>query len=114
MYQPISDYQSAAALLEQPVQVEGKMSFMVMQHMMAGGMKMMPDGSFERARDFAFDADGLGQIIVYYYKGQMPEGLPQSQRLRVYGTLREVSGPGKGGNGQHREYYINLDKVDVL
>ncbi len=115
MYHSISNYESATELLDQPVQIEGSKSFMIMQHMMAGGMKMMPDGSFQRALDFALDTQELGQIIVYYYKGDLPEGLGQNQRLRVYGKLREVSGPGKGATERlHREFYIDLDKVDVL
>lgn len=38
--------------------------------------------------------------------------MANNQQLRVFGTLREVSGAGKGG-GQHSEYYIDLDKVEL-
>jgi hypothetical protein len=31
----------------------------------------------------------------------------------VYGSLHAMSGKGKGG-GTHREYYLDLDKVESL
>jgi cytochrome c-type biogenesis protein CcmE len=117
-YTLIENYTQAAELLDKPVQIRGTRSLMIMQHMMASPMIVQPDGSFSRLSDFAFDTEALGQIIVYYTQGELPENMRNNQELMVFGTLHEVSGPGKRPNhsqsNEHSEYYINLDKVELL
>lgn len=103
--------EQAEGLLEQPVKILGRRSDIIMQHMMAAAPVMRPDGTFTRKREFAFDTEALGQILVYYADELEPMAF--NQRLVVYGVLREVSGPGKGG-GKHSEYYVDLDRLEFV
>lgn len=117
-YTLVENYTQAAEQLDKPVKILGKSSLMIMQHMMASPMIMLPDGTISRKLDLAFDTEALGQIIVYYDKGQLPENMRTNQDLMVFGTLHEISGPGKRPNhsesNEHSEYYINLDRVELL
>jgi cytochrome c-type biogenesis protein CcmE len=115
-YTLVENYTQAAELLDKPVKIQGKHALMVMQHMMASPMMVQPDGSFSRLLDFAFDTKAIGQIIVYYKEGILPENMRNNQELMVFGTLHRISGPGKRPNhsSEHSEYYINLDKVELL
>lgn len=98
----------------QKVAVEGQRSDIIMQHMVAHGFSMQPNGQRVSQQDFAFDTDVFGQILVYFYAEQLPT-MRLNQPLRVFGVLREVAGRGKSAaGGEHREYYIDLDKVELM
>ena len=53
------------------------------------------------------------QVVGYYFqsKVQFPEN--KKAAIKVYGSVKTMSGKGKGG-GTHTEYYLDLDKVESL
>ena len=103
-----------AQYIGKKVTIEGQRSDIIMQHMVARGFSMQADGQQVYQQEFAFDSDVFGQILVYFYVEQLP-AMRHNQPLRVFGVLREVAGRGKSAAGeQHREYYIDLDKVELM
>lgn len=120
VYQPLTGNR-LAELVNQKVVLEGNKAFGMMQHMMAGVL----DEQFNRLPEFYLSAQesGIFEIVVYCPKAMLPTapsdtegvfGAHEEPRLRVSGQLRSISGPGKGGHGDHTEYYIVAENVESL
>ncbi len=51
------------------------------------------------------------QIVGYYLPSKVDWPNKKKATIKVYGSLRVMSGKGKGG-GTHTEYYLEIDKVE--
>ena len=103
----------AAAQANENVSFVASLSHKFMNHMMAGGfdenMQPLAHLYIEPAASI-----GIYEILGYYSKskGINADDL-QGAKFRIYGTLRQVSGPGFGGN-KHSETYVIIDKLELL
>lgn len=103
----------AAAKANEKVSFEASLSRKFMQHLMAGGL----DEDFEPLLHLYIEpaaSIGIYEILGYYSKKQgINSDDLQGAKFRIYGTLREVSGAGFGGE-RHTETYVMIDKLEVL
>lgn len=83
------------------VVVEGTVSAVPYQHMMPGA----PDAR----HDIYLDLDGDAQVVVI---SRSP--IECKKRVRIEGTVYEVSGAGKGGGDTYREPYVRAEKWSCL
>lgn len=110
-YKTVQQGTDARSLVGQKVMFEGTETMLVEQHMMSSS------GGLDAKVHFYIQPNtntGLGQMVVYYTPEMIPGGQSLvNKKMMVYGTLGEVSGPGKGG-GEHRELKLDLDKLEFL
>jgi hypothetical protein len=95
------------------VQFEGKISTIIMQHMMKGSNPFLEEGEEQEEHKYILPPDDYAfhEIVAYYFPNKVT--WPDAEKLRFYGTIQMISGAGKGG-GTHTEYYIDLDKVEAV
>lgn len=105
----ISDYEKLPDDAELKNYVDKKVTFvasrckMEYQHM----LKMTIDGV---PPYICLDSEA-GQLLAYYKIEPNIEN-KENKQFRVYGTVGQMSGAGKGG-GTHTEYYLDLDYVEL-
>jgi hypothetical protein len=106
-YVEITEGKSVVNFVDRKVWFTGKESTIIYQHMMkspglnASGERLKEDHAY-------IDYNNGGQIVAYYHDISFPE---DKAVHKFYGTIRSMSGAGKGG-GTHTEYYLMLDKVE--
>jgi hypothetical protein len=80
------------------------------QHMMKASLN---EGEKEKHEYLDPDAKYKGgQIVGYYLPSKVEWPKEKKATIKVYGSLRVMSGKGKGG-GTHTEYYLDIDKVEL-
>ncbi len=112
-YRLLGEKESIAKFVGEKIIIDGELGKMPYQHM----MKMSPPpGMGEPEEHDYFDPlekYGIGQLVVYYHPQKVKWPRNSKKIIRVHGTVRSMSGAGKGG-GEHTEYYIDADKVEEL
>jgi hypothetical protein len=97
--------------VDQKICFEAKISEIPAQHMMKMSLN---DGEEEKHEYLDPDSKYKGnQIVGYFYPSKVKFPENKKAAIKVYGSLHAMSGKGKGG-GTHREYYLDLDKVEAL
>jgi hypothetical protein len=104
-YQHLSKNKSIKGFVDKAVCIEGTESIEINQHMMKPYFSL--EGEVEEKHLYV-DYNNGQQIVVYYKNINLPE---DQKKHKFYGTVREMSGAGKGGK-MHTEYYLDLDKVE--
>lgn len=107
-YHTLTEKDKLSAFVGKKVSFEGKISDMIHQHMMKG---MPPNSGEDHQYIDPLEKYSFGQMVVYYKTGKIEWSEDKSKIIRIYGTVREMSGPGKGG-GTHQEIYVDADKVE--
>jgi hypothetical protein len=96
--------------VDKPIVFEAKIAQIPAQHMMKASLN---DG--EKEKHEYLDPDTKyngGQIVGYYLPSKVVWPKEKKATIKVYGSLRVMSGKGKGG-GTHTEYYLDIDKVEL-
>lgn len=113
-YHPLSKTEKLSDFDGKKVSFEGKISTIIMQHMMKGGpMPFGEEDDHEKEKHqylSPLESYAFGEIVGYYFPSKV--SWPKADKLIFYGTIGSISGAGKGG-GTHTEYYIDLDKVEA-
>ena len=106
-YHNLMETDQLGKFLDKKVCFEGKIAKIIHQHMMKGSI----DGSQQEHYFDPLDKYSFGQMVVYYRSGKVIWPDDKEKLLKIYGTVGEISGAGKGG-GTHSEYYLDVDKVE--
>lgn len=100
-------------LSNEKVCFEARLGVGKLQHMMPSAFdedfKPLPSLFLEPSKEV-----GLYEIVALCPAALLAVETWRGKKLRVSGTWRSISGPGKGGGGEHTEYYILLDGVEVI
>ena len=98
------------AFKDQEITFYGKISDMPMQHMMRSS-PAFDDVEPEKHKYIEPSSNYKGGQIVAYYLESKVKWPEKKDELRFFGTIKSMSGAGKGG-GEHTEYYLMLDAVE--
>jgi hypothetical protein len=106
-YHSLTETDRLSNFMDKKVCFEGKIATMIHQHMMRGSF----DGKQQEHYFDPLEKYSFGQMVVYYSPEKVIWPEDKEKQVKIYGTVGEVSGAGKGG-GTHSEYYLDVDKVE--